>query len=125
MMNLLLDTHVLMWWADGQRIGSDATAAIASPDNAVFVSAVSIWEAEIKIAIQKLRLDFDLESASLEHGFEPLAITFAHASTAGRLPLHHRDPWDRMLVAQAQLEGLTLVSRDPAFRPYRVPLLAA
>ena len=124
-MRLLLDTHALISWAAGRPIADDAAAAITSPDNAVLVSAVTVWEAEIKIAIGKLRIGFDIETAPAEHGFEPLTITFAHAARAGRLPPHHRDPWDRMLVAQAQLEGLTIVTRDPAFRPYRVPLLAA
>jgi PIN domain nuclease of toxin-antitoxin system len=124
-MNLLIDTHVVIWWADGRAIAEQAAAALRSPDNTIFVSAVSVWEAEIKIAIGKLELGFELETACLEHGFEQLPVTFAHAARAGRLPGHHRDPRDRMLVAQAQLEGLTLVTRDPAFRPYRIPLLAA
>jgi PIN domain nuclease of toxin-antitoxin system len=124
-LTLLLDTHALIWWSDGQRIADDAARAIASPDNQAFVSAVSIWEAEIKIAIGKLRLDFDLATSALEHGFDPLPITFDHAAAAGRLPAHHGDPWDRMLVAQAQLEGLTIVSRDPVFTRYQVAVLAA
>jgi PIN domain nuclease of toxin-antitoxin system len=91
----------------------------------VVVSAVSVWEAEIKVELGKLRVGFDLEQAPVTHGFEPLAITFAHAVAAARLPVHHRDPFDRMLVAQAQLEDLTLVTRDPVFGGYDVPLLAA
>jgi len=125
MTNLLLDTHVLIWWAVERSIGHDAAAAIAAPNNRVFVSPVSIWEAEIKITTGKLRLDYDIETSVAEQGFEPLPITLAHAAAAGRLPLHHRDPWDRMLVAQAQLEGLVIVSRDPDFARYDVPLLIA
>lgn len=106
-------------------MATDAEVAIRSPDNAAFVSAVSVWEAETKVAIGKLRLHFDPETGPVEHGFEPLPITLAHAAAAGRLPLHHRDPWDRMLVAQAQLEGLTIVSRDPVFERYPVAVLRA
>jgi PIN domain nuclease of toxin-antitoxin system len=102
-----------------------AAEALRSPDNPAFVSAVSVWEAEIKIACGKLKLNFDPERGPLEHGFSPLPITLAHAAAAGRLPSHHRDPWDRMLVAQAQLEGLTIVTRDPVFDNYAVAVLKA
>jgi PIN domain nuclease of toxin-antitoxin system len=124
-LRLLLDTHALIWWVEGREMASEAVAAIRSPDNSAFVSAVSVWEAETKIAIGKLRIHFDPETGPVEHGFEPLPITFAHAAAAGRLPLHHRDSWDRMLVAQAQLEGLTIVSRDPVFTAYQVAVLTA
>ncbi len=102
-----------------------AAGALRSPDNAAFVSAVSVWEAEIKVALGKLQLEFDPATGPLEHGFDGLPITLAHAAAAGRLPLHHRDPWDRMLVAQAQLEGLTIVTRDPVFDNYAVAVLRA
>jgi PIN domain nuclease of toxin-antitoxin system len=124
-LRLLLDTHALIWWADGKPIAADAATAIRDPENTVVVSAVSVWEAEIKIVTGKLEVGFDLQTGPVEHGFEPLVITFAHAAAAGRLPLHHRDPFDRMLVAQAQLEGLTLVTRDPVFRGYDVNVLPA
>jgi PIN domain nuclease of toxin-antitoxin system len=91
----------------------------------VLVSAVSLWEAGIKVALGKLRLGRDLADETAKHGFTELPVGFAHTRAAARLRPHHRDPFDRMLVAQAQLEGLTLVTRDPAFEPYRVPLLAA
>jgi PIN domain nuclease of toxin-antitoxin system len=102
-----------------------ARAAVASPVNTTFLSAVSVWEAEIKIAIGKLKIHFDPATDPLEHGVEPLPITFEHATAAGRLPPHHGDPFDRMLVAQAQLEGLTIVSRDPVFERYPVAVLRA
>jgi PIN domain nuclease of toxin-antitoxin system len=124
-LRLLLDTHTLLWWADGRRLADPAVSAIASPENQVLVSAVSVWETEIKVASGKLRLDFDFATSAVEHGFAPLPITFAHAAAAGRLPPHHRDPWDRMLVAQAQLEGLTIVTRDPVFARYQVAVLPA
>jgi PIN domain nuclease of toxin-antitoxin system len=122
---LLLDTHVLIWWSGSGRITPRAADAIGSAENEVLVSAASVWEAEIKAASGKLRLEADLQVEPMLQGFRPLDITFAHAVAAARLPHHHNDPFDRMLVAQAQLEGLTIVTRDPAFKPYRVPLLAA
>jgi PIN domain nuclease of toxin-antitoxin system len=124
-LRLLLDTHVLIWWARAEPLASAAAAAIEDRANEVLVSAATIWEAEIEVATGRLRLGRDLARETAAHGIEQLPITFAHASNAGRLPRHHADRFDRMLVAQAQLEGLTLVTRDPAFGPYRVPLLAA
>jgi PIN domain nuclease of toxin-antitoxin system len=124
-LRLLLDTHTLIWWADDRPLAEAAVAAIRSPANAKFVSAASIWEAEIKTQLGKLKLEVDLASGSLAHGFEALPITFDHARAAGRLPPHHGDPFDRMLIAQAQLEGLTIVSRDPVFDSYPVAVLRA
>jgi PIN domain nuclease of toxin-antitoxin system len=111
--------------ADDRPLAAAAAAAIRSPANAKFVSAASIWEAEIKAQLGKLKLEVDLAGGSVAHGFEPLEITFAHTAAAGRLPPHHGDPFDRMLVAQAQLEGLTIVSRDPVFDRYSVAVLRA
>lgn len=89
------------------------------------VSAASVWEAEIKAASGKLRLDADLETEPEQHGFRSLNIGAAHAVTAARLPMHHGDPFDRMLVAQAQVDGFTIVSRDPVFERYAVDVLRA
>ena len=89
------------------------------------VSAASIWEAEIKVAAGRLRLGRNLARESEVHGFQQLPITFAHVGRAGSLPMHHGDQFDRMLVAQAQLEGLTIVSRDPVFDRYSVAVLRA
>jgi PIN domain nuclease of toxin-antitoxin system len=122
-MSLLLDTHVLLWWLEGADLEPHAAALIADPAVLVAVSAASIWEASIKQALSKLTVPGSLAEAALANGFEPLAITFAHAERAGALPPHHRDPFDRMLVAQAELEDLTLVTRDPAFDPYGVALV--
>jgi PIN domain nuclease of toxin-antitoxin system len=124
-LKLLLDTHVLIWWAGGKRVGGAATDAIASPDNEVLISVASIWEAEIKAATGMLQLEADLLTEPAEHGFTSLDISARHAVAAAQLPLHHRDPFDRMLVAQAQLEGLTIVSRDPVFDRYSVAVLRA
>jgi PIN domain nuclease of toxin-antitoxin system len=89
------------------------------------VSAASVWEAEIKAALGRLRLEADLRHEPAQHGFPSLDITAAHAVQAARLPPHHGDPFDRMLIAQAQLEGLTLVTRDPIFSRYQVAVLPA
>jgi PIN domain nuclease of toxin-antitoxin system len=124
-LRLLLDTHVLIWWAGGEPIGRAAAKAIRAPVNEVVVSAASVWEAEIKAATGKLLLKADLEAEPAQHGFRSLDISLAHARAAARLPMHHGDPFDRMLVAQAQLEGLTLVTRDPIFDRYAVAVLAA
>jgi PIN domain nuclease of toxin-antitoxin system len=124
-LRLLLDTPVFIWWSGRQLIAPAAAEAIRAPGNEVVVSAASVWEAEIKAASGKLRLDADLEIEPAQHGFESLHITAAHAVKAARLPRHHGDPFDRMLVAQAQLEGLTIVSRDPVFTAYQVAVLTA
>jgi PIN domain nuclease of toxin-antitoxin system len=122
---LLLDTHVLLWWRLQEPLAPPAADAIADPRNDVFVSAASIWEAEIKAAAGKLRLGVDLVEQVSDARFRGLPIELQHGVAAARLPPHHRDPFDRMLIAQAKAEGLTLVSRDPVFGAYGIPLLAA
>jgi PIN domain nuclease of toxin-antitoxin system len=117
---LLLDTHVFLWWREAsERIGSEARSAIAGADS-VYVSAASAWEVSIKVALGKLEIPGPLGPAVIESRFEPLPITFEHASTVTALPLHHGDPFDRMLAAQARAEGLTLVTHDRRFAPYGV-----
>lgn len=123
MTGCLLDTHALLWWlADDPRLPAVARTAISSPSNEVFVSAASIWEAGIKQAIGKLTLaaDTSLGDIATDEGFTPLPITHEHAVAAAQLPPHHRDPFDRMLVAQATHEGLVLVSGDHALERYGV-----
>ncbi|WP_419917835.1 type II toxin-antitoxin system VapC family toxin [Candidatus Poriferisocius sp.] len=123
-MNLLLDTHVLLWWVQGATISDQAQAAIANPNNIAYVSAASIWEISIKRARGKLRVDeaiFDMEKEK----FEPLSITHAHAQKAGSLPDFHRDPFDRMLIAQALTHELLLVTRDPRMELYSTQILLA
>jgi PIN domain nuclease of toxin-antitoxin system len=123
-MNLLLDTHVWLWWlSDPERLGQATRTAISTRENLVAVSAASIWEVAIKRTRGKLDFDGDPVAAVAEGGFEPLGIALGHAAAAGALPPHHRDPFDRMLIAQAQIEGLTVVTRDPVFTAYDVPVL--
>lgn len=125
-LRLLLDTHAV-YWAVTQpgRLSDGARAEVEDPANDVFVSAASIYEIIFKVAIRKLKLAADLTTELVEAGFAQLPLTWQHAQTAGSLPLHHRDPWDRLLVAQSQLEGLTVVTRDSIFADYGVPVLAA
>lgn len=123
---MLLDTHVVLWWlAADPSLAQRARAAIAAPRASVFVSAASAWEISIKRALGKLVAPDDLAEQLAAHRFDELAITIAHASAAGALPPHHSDPFDRMLVAQALAEDLTVVTRDPRFALYGVPTLTA
>ena len=122
-MRLLLDTHVFLWWrADSRHLRSDARRAIADAQ-LVFVSAATAWEAAIKAALGRLRIPDTVEAGVLDSGFEQLPISFAHAEAAARLPPHHADPFDRMLVAQARTEGLTLVTHDRRLAPYGIEIL--
>jgi PIN domain nuclease of toxin-antitoxin system len=111
----------LIWFAD-DRVDADSRAAIEQ-EITVHVSAATLWEIEIKRAAGKLDAPPDLARIVVDHGFEPLPVTFEHAVEAGRLSLHHRDPFDRMLVAQARVEDLTLVTADKRMSRYAVPVL--
>lgn len=124
-MSLLLDTHVVLWWlADDAALADDIKDRLDhEPD--VYVSAATIWEVAIKQALGNLPEPPGLPDRIRESGFRPLPISFEHAITAGRLPMMHRDPFDRMLVAQAQCEDLTLVTRDENCRKYEVAILPA
>ena len=126
-MRLLLDSHTLMWWWENRRprLGPQTQALIADAANETFVSAATIWELAIKRATGKLQTPADLEEAVRLSGFVGLPITFQHAERAGGLPLLHRDPFDRMLVAQAQAENLTLITGDARIARYAVPTLSA
>ena len=124
-MRLLLDTHALLWWLADEGLNPEARDAIADPANLAVVSAASAWEISIKKALGILAAPDDLEQQLQTGGFAPLPISIAHSIAAGRLPHHHADPFDRMLIAQAFAEGLTIVTRDKHFNDYRVTLLAA
>ena len=124
-MRLLLDTHALLWWLADEGLTTEARDAIANPANLVAVSAASAWEISIKKALGKLAAPDDLEQQVQTGGFLPLPISIAHGVAAGQLPYHHEDPFDRMLIAQAHIEGLTIVTRDKRFDVYGVALLPA
>ena len=119
-MRLLLDTHILLWaLSDDRRVDSSTRELIINPVNDVFVSAVSLWEIGIKASLGRIDIEVDeLEPTIADAGFEPLPINFSHAAMAGKLPLVHRDPFDRMLVAQAGVEELRIVTHDRIFKRY-------
>lgn len=122
---LLLDTHVFLWWrGEPSRLTPKVRSRISTAD-IVFVSAASAWEAAIKVSVGRLDLPDTVEAGVLASGFERLLITFAHAERAAGLPPHHRDPFDRMLVAQAQAESLALVTHDRILEAYDVEILWA
>ena len=123
-MRLLLDTCTLLWWlSDDPKLGTDARRAIRRETNEVYASAASAWEISIKKALGKLEAPADLASALTSNRFRALDITLSHALRAGQLPRHQDDPFDRMLIAQAQEEHLTIVTHDVRFKLYKVPLV--
>lgn len=114
-----MDTHLLLWWlADLRSLSSSARTLIADPDNTIFVSAVSVWEIWLKESLGKLRLPSDFEVRLEAEPFENLPLTATHARQVALLPWHHRDPFDRMLVAQARAEKLELLTADRLLSAY-------
>ena len=124
-MSLLLDTHVVLWWLTDDPTLSDDVKTMLDHEPDIYVSPATIWEVTIKRAIGKLQAPTDLPEQIRDSGFRELPIMARHAIAAGRLPPVHRDPFDRMLVAQAQCEALTLVTRDAEIQKYDVSVLAA
>ena len=123
-MRLLLDTQVLIWWDEGARLTKRAGEAIRAADQ-VYVSAASGWEIAIKASLGRLSTDRRVADAVAESGFEELPVRLAHAEAVQDLPWRHRDPFDRLLVAQAVVESLILVTRDRIFEAYDVRALRA
>ena len=126
-MNLLLDTCVLLWWLDDPTtlLSKQALTAIKERDNKIIVSVVSAWEIAIKKAIGKLETPENLKEMIADSGFELMPVHYEHAWQVKDLPSHHRDPFDRLLVSQAKIEYLTLVTRDSRLKAYNVPILEA
>ena len=124
-MRLLLDTHAFLWWlSDDRKLSAAARDAIRDPHAIVHVSAASIWEIAIKAKLGRLDVQDSNLAAEIEaNGFAELAITARHAQSAGALPRHHDDPFDRMLIAQAQTEDLVVITHDRGFRRYGAQLL--
>ncbi len=123
-MNLLLDTHVLIWALENNPILSgQAREVIIDGKNIVFISAVTIWEISIKKAMGKLKSPDNLLDEIRLHHFTPLNINFEHAQLAGKLPPIHKDPFDRMLIAQTMIEKLTLVTKDKAITQYDISII--
>ena len=129
-MNVLLDTHVLIWWMENnRRLGRRTKAAIHNPETTVWISSVSIWEINTKVAFGRLNvrptLVDEIEEEMSSSGFRRLPIYFEHAFALRTMPPHHRDPFDRMLVAQARYEELTLITADEQMTAYAVPTFDA
>jgi PIN domain nuclease of toxin-antitoxin system len=123
-MNLLLDTHIVLWWLDDNpELPPAVKRHIANRENMVFLSAAVIWEIRIKEALGKLAVPSDFQAILEQQPFEKLPIKLEHAYALKNLALHHRDPFDRLLIAQAATEGLTIATHDPIFEKYAVPLV--
>jgi PIN domain nuclease of toxin-antitoxin system len=125
-MTLSLDTHVLLWSLSApERLSHAARNAIEDPSNLVFVSAAVTWEIEIKVGLGKLRAPSDLVTQLAAANFQELPITIAHTLAIKQLPNLHRDPFDRIMLAQAKAAGLTLVTADPQVLQYPATFLRA
>jgi PIN domain nuclease of toxin-antitoxin system len=123
-LKLLLDTHAALWWLNGdERFGEKAAQDITDGTNQVLLSAAVMWEVAIKRSLGKLKAPADLASMLIGAGAHALPVSLEHAAAVEGLPWHHRDPFDRMLIAQASVEGAAIVSRDGALRPYDVSLI--
>ncbi len=125
-MGFLLDTCVVLWWLDEPNlIQADTRAAIADPGSETWVSSTSVWEIAIKAAKGRLRMPMPFDEYLIDAGLRPLEVSWDHAMAVRDLEPHHNDPFDRMLIAQARVEGLTLVTRDPWIQRYDVSLMTA
>ena len=122
-MRYLLDTCVLLWWLEGNRKLNEEIIDTISTSQMVFVSAATQWEISIKRSLGKLKIPDNLDEELTANDFIPLDIKHAHAKLAGRLPKHHSDPFDRMLIAQAKLEDLVFITADNRTKKYDCPLL--
>ena len=127
-MKVLLDSHSFVWWRDEPRkISPTAFAEVSNPNNDVFLSVVTVWELQIKIALNKFIIKGGLENAVRQeqqnNGFQILPVNLSHALHLENLPPHHKDPFDRLLISQAIVENMTLVSADANFGKYQANLL--
>jgi PIN domain nuclease of toxin-antitoxin system len=123
-MNLLLDTYVLIWvFSDDPRLSEQVKSAMANPDTIVFVSAVTAWEIAIKSALGKLSVPTNYQEGLRRYRFTPLDITTEHALAVEHLPHHHSDPFDRLLIVQAKLERLALITADKRMKAYDIRII--
>lgn len=123
-MNVLLDTHTFLWWQENSRqLKPVVRNAILDKNNRIYVSCASIWEMAIKASLDKLKIPTDVKGAIAANHFLCLPVTIDHALAVQHLPRYHIDPFDRMLVAQAQIEQLTIASRDKRLKQYGVPVI--
>jgi PIN domain nuclease of toxin-antitoxin system len=124
-MKYLLDTHIFLWWNLGDpQLSGRAVSVIEDGNNEIFLSAVSAWEITIKVAIKRLTIPEEpalfVPSRMQLHGFQPLPVHIHHATRVYELPMHHTDPFDRLLIAQSQIESMPLISADAELRRYEV-----
>ncbi len=125
-MRFLLDTHILLWWLeDNPKLPWNIREIIQNPESLIFVSAATMWEMSIKKSLGKLDIPDDLLEMLKDNEFQVLGVTADHGLKVGDLPYHHKDPFDRILIAQALCERLMVISRDDKFKLYDVPLLLA
>ncbi len=123
-MKLILDTHAALWWlADDAQLSDEAIRQLSDDTNLVLLSAAVVWEVAIKRSLGKLEIPDDFAPTLLGAGAQPLTVTLEHAAAVEALPWHHRDPFDRLLVAQTMIEGATLLSRDEPLSQYDVPVV--
>lgn len=126
-MNLLLDTHTFIWFINGNKELSDkAKRIIENPSNKSYISIATIWEMAIKISLERLKINKPFESILeqiLKNNFEILPITFEHTLLISKLSFHHRDPFDRIIIAQGHIEKMTIVTKDENFSKYNIKLL--
>lgn len=126
MAGYLLDTPVMLWWlAEPERLSAEATRVIADGASQLYFSAAGAWEMAIKKTLGRLEYPGNLPEVLAANRIEPLPVSVAHALAVADLPLHHRDPFDRIQIAQARLEGLTIVTRDPEFEAYEASIIRA
>ena len=123
-MRILLDTNAFIWWRDGSpRLSPHAREQIGDTENDIAVSITSLWEITVKRALGKLRFLQDFEEVLAEEGFDLLPLAYRHLRALADLPLHHRDPFDRLLIAQAVVERIPIATADRRFAVYGVELL--
>lgn len=123
-MRFLLDTHVFIWWMEkSKKLSKDIYEDINNPDNIIFISVVAIWEIIIKSRAKKIKIKFNLESSVEKVGFKAIPIQLSHVLEVEKLPLHHKDPFDRILISQANVENLTLITSDQKIWKYILPLI--
>lgn len=119
-MSYLLDTHILLWWLENSpKIKTRVKKVLENPDNQIFVSSVSVWEIVIKRSLKKLEAPDNLIEMIKHHEFDELPIRFQHANFLEKIPKHHNDPFDRLLIAQGIYEGLTLITEDNHIKKYK------
>jgi len=123
-LKFLLDTHTLVWWlANDATLSQTARKIIANPDNLIFISAASVWEIAIKKQIGKLNVPDNLEAQIEQEDFQAIPINISHAAYIEKLPLHHKDPFDRIIIAQAICEKMKIITRDKKFDVYPVEVI--